>query len=617
MFSLRLKKADDRQHTAPLFGNLNNDDVPRIAINADGDIVFASDAFLDLAHLSHDQIQNRAYDDVLHFNPAITAPRHITSGIHTVHINGHNRALTFQFDWVETAGKKHYLIGAHTTAHTDSDTTAQTAIDLTQELILTLDHSGTITSANTRMADLTGQSRSTLIGASFVDLCDEHDQPAIRNTLQTLKFCDHNRHAEPIEFEACLKTATEKPRCIAWRQHIKNDQIYVLGTDITAIKAQKHALILHQKRLEQAESLGRMGHWRWVLGTDTIEWSREIYRIFGTCEQTFSPTLESMNARIHRDDVDRLNQALQRAIIEENDYDVEFRITHENGETRYIRSEGRCSRNDEGEVTALFGIMQDITDHILHEQELMRTKNAAERAYAAKTQFLANMSHELRTPLNAILGFSEMIEKQLLGPIGNEKYLDYVKGIHESGEHLLDLISDILDMSKIEAGKYELMLEEVNVAKTLKLALHMIEGRALDSNIKIAPLSMDDQDLQIIADRRALLQMVLNILSNAIKFSKENGHITIECTARETAIAIKISDDGIGIPANKLATITRPFEQVSSSYARDHEGSGLGLAITKELAEMHGGALKIESQIDVGTAVTIRLPYEGKPTVSS
>jgi len=125
--------------------------------------------------------------------------------------------------------------------------------------------------------------------------------------------------------------------------------------------------------------------------------------------------------------------------------------------------------------------MQDMTEQTLHEQELTAAKDGAERAYAAKTQFLANMSHELRTPLNAIIGFSEMMQRQLLGPIGNEKYIDYIGGIRESGEHLLDLISDILDMSKIEAGKYELGLEDVNVSKTLGLAAHMMEGRCEDA----------------------------------------------------------------------------------------------------------------------------------------
>ena len=250
-----------------------------------------------------------------------------------------------------------------------------------------------------------------------------------------------------------------------------------------------------------------------------------------------------------------------------------------------------------------------MTERMLYERDLRKAKEQAEKAYASRTQFLANMSHELRTALNAIIGFSEMIERQLLGPIGTEKYLEYISGIRDSGGHLLDLISDILDMSKIEAGKYELALEEVSIVKVLQLTAHMMEGRAHESGVKIT-LNQDlDEELKIIADRRAVLQIMLNLVSNAVKFTPEGGHVEIAGYERDNYLSLKVIDNGIGIPAHKLATITKPFEQVSSSYARDHEGSGLGLAISKELAEMHGGTLFVESVVDEGTTVTVRLPY--------
>ena len=317
-----------------------------------------------------------------------------------------------------------------------------------------------------------------------------------------------------------------------------------------------------------------------------------------------------MNQMVHKRDIDRVNQAFQRAVIEQNDYDMEFRIQPPQGDIRYIRCEGRCAVDAQGEVVALYGIMQDMTERMLYERELKEAKDAAERAYAAKSQFLANMSHELRTPLNAIIGFSEMIQRQLLGPIGTPQYMEYIQGIRESGEHLLDLINDILDMSKIEAGKYELALEELQVDKLTRLALHMMEGRAMESGITLSLMGTVNEDLRIVADRRAFLQIMLNLLSNAIKFTREKGLVSVECTERPDSIVLKVVDTGIGIPANKLASITRPFEQVSTDYAREHQGSGLGLAITKELVEIHGGTLQIESTLDVGTTVTIRLPLD-------
>jgi len=254
--------------------------------------------------------------------------------------------------------------------------------------------------------------------------------------------------------------------------------------------------------------------------------------------------------------------------------------------------------------------MQDVTDTMTREQDLLNAKESVERAYAAKTQFLANMSHELRTPLNAVIGFSEMMERQLLGPLGNDKYLEYISGIRKSGEHLLDLISDILDMSKIEAGKYDLHLEKFNLAKTARLAVHMIEGRAVNNRIKL-DVQIDEEELPFIGDRRAIMQVILNLLSNSVKFSKDNGTVTLAIEkTNDEFVSIKVIDHGIGIPANKLVTITQPFEQVESYYTREYEGTGLGLSITKELVQLHEGSLDIQSRVNEGTSVSIILPIK-------
>jgi two-component system cell cycle sensor histidine kinase PleC len=206
-----------------------------------------------------------------------------------------------------------------------------------------------------------------------------------------------------------------------------------------------------------------------------------------------------------------------------------------------------------------------------------------------------------------------MIQQQLLGPIGNDRYLDYIKGINESGQHLLDLITDILDMSKIEAGKYELSLEDVNVAKVIRLAVHMVESRASEKSIKLS-INIPDETIRIVADRRAVMQMTLNLLSNAVKFTGTQGRVDVDCIQKDGFISLRVKDNGIGIPAHKLPTITNPFEQAENQYSRSHEGSGLGLSITKELAELHGGSIHLESTVNVGTSVIIRLPVDASKT---
>ena len=618
MFSLRRKK-DDHQ-ISDFSENLSEDDA-RIVIDEQGNIVFASAAFMNIAEIDRNTIGQHNFTSLLKFRHDVREPIELTSGTHTISLSQNGTEHNFYFDWITLPGNngaRRFLVGSHSenaleqptpifeatppktkskTTQIDTNTRADRdmLLKLSREIMVVTDTYGKILRANPRFVDISGYSANDLDNLNFIEMFEEDDKRIIIKENQC---------------EARILTQSGETRWVDWDKHPHKNAIYYVGRDITAIKTQQKALEHREDQLSQAESLGRMGHWRWVLDEDSIQWSDEIYRIFGVERDTFEATLDTMSKMVHPEDIDRVNQALQRAIIEENDYDVEFSIQRPDGEERFIRSEGRCFRDDDGEVIALFGIMQDITERMLYERELRSAKDSAERAYAAKTQFLANMSHELRTPLNAIIGFSEMMEQQLLGPLGNQKYVDYIGGIRESGEHLLDLISDILDMSKIEAGKYELALEELNIHKIIQLAAHMMEGRAQDANIKLNFDTSEEAEIKVVADRRALLQIILNLLSNAVKFSKENAKIDIECESDNEQAIIKIIDNGIGIPANKLATITNPFEQVSSSYARDHEGSGLGLAITKELTELHGGNMELESTIDIGTTVTINLPLK-------
>ncbi|MEM7650683.1 MAG: PAS domain-containing protein [Pseudomonadota bacterium] len=497
----------------------------------------------------------------------------------------------------------------------------ETFLGISDDAHVIISANGQIEKCNETFLEITGYAPQDIQSMHFMDLFQDQDKPHIRGSVQAFDAKDleseMNQDRPTFDFEARILKADGSVCWMEWRQQLVNQQLYCTGRDITDIKRQKKSLSRREKQLSEAESIGRMGHWSWTIGEETMEWSDQIHRIFGVQDTEFETTLDAMNKMVHREDIARVNQAFQRAVIEENDYDMEFRVVRPDGDIRHIRCEGRCSFDKSGEVVALYGIMQDMTERMLYESDLRKAKEQAEKAYASRTQFLANMSHELRTPLNAIIGFSEMIEHQLLGPIGTEKYLEYIGGIRESGEHLLDLISDILDMSKIEAGKYELDLEEVNVTKVMQLAAHMMEGRAHESGVKIEQERDFDEDFKIIADRRAVLQILLNLVSNAVKFTPDGGQVKIAGFKRENYLSIKVIDNGIGIPANKMASVTKPFEQVSSSYARDHEGSGLGLAITKDLLEMHGGTLFIDSKVDEGTSVTVRLPFDAHKATNS
>ena len=222
-------------------------------------------------------------------------------------------------------------------------------------------------------------------------------------------------------------------------------------------------------------------------------------------------------------------------------------------------------------------------------------KTRAEEANQAKSKFLANMSHELRTPLNAIIGFSEIMESGMFGPLGTEKYDEYCRDIRESGKYLLDVINDVLDMSKIEAGRMRLGPRDARPRSPAR------RGRARrlrprPGKVDFPAAAASQSGICMVADRRAVKQIVLNLLSNAVKFTPDGGHIRLRGRVHGGAVTIAIADNGIGIPPDALKRLGRPFEQVESQLTKSHQGSGLGLAISKSLTELQGGSLRIRSQ---------------------
>ena len=233
-------------------------------------------------------------------------------------------------------------------------------------------------------------------------------------------------------------------------------------------------------------------------------------------------------------------------------------------------------------------------------------KTRAEEANQAKSKFLANMSHELRTPLNAIIGFSEIMESGMFGPLGAEKYNEYCNDILSSGQYLLEVINDILDMAKIEAGRIRLDFEELDLDTLLAEALRVVSARAQDKQLELVPKI--SPELALRADRRALKQIMLNLLSNAVKFTPAGGRVTVRGRTADGCIVLAIADTGIGIAKDALARLGRPFEQVESQLTKSHQGSGLGLAIAKSLVELHGGRMRIRSTLGKGTLVVVRLP---------
>ena len=255
-------------------------------------------------------------------------------------------------------------------------------------------------------------------------------------------------------------------------------------------------------------------------------------------------------------------------------------------------------------------VLRDLSDRKIAEQTLIAAKNEAEIANRTKSEFLANMSHELRNPLNAIIGFSEILESESLGPLGVPDYRDYVGSIHSSGRHLLKLINDIVDMSKIEVGKLALNEEVVDVLDLASSCLTLMGGPARSGNVTLLRDTPDELPL-LLADIRMLKQIIVNLLSNAVKFTPAGGTITLRAWSRDQdGYVLQIADSGIGMKLEDIPKAMIRFSQDASPISRKFEGNGLGLPLTKSLIELHGGSLDVQSKVGAGTTVTIRFPAE-------
>ena len=290
----------------------------------------------------------------------------------------------------------------------------------------------------------------------------------------------------------------------------------------------------------------------------------------------------------------------------EDKNEVEVKLSTHEGREIWANVSGAAIRY-KGASAILLGI-QDITERRQEAEALRAARDHADTVNRSKTEFLANMSHELRTPLNAIIGFSETINRGLFGPIGNERYREYAQDIYHSGVHLLNVINDILDLSKIEAGHFDLYEEEVDLDEVFASTEIILRSRAEQAGVTLHYNAEMSGEFEIYADERAIKQVLINLISNAVKFSNEGGTIHIGASVIGETFRIFVKDEGIGMATEDIPKALAPFTQVDGSLSRSHEGTGLGLPLAMRLVELHGGELIIESARGEGTTVFMDLP---------
>jgi PAS domain S-box-containing protein len=382
-------------------------------------------------------------------------------------------------------------------------------------------------------------------------------------------------------------------------------------------KALERALRENASRYRHAERIAKLAHWSIALSPDG-DWERHRLTYSNTAADLFGlppdqltiANADYMARLVHPDDRDHVRSTLVDGIRNRQDeISVAYRIIRPDGSVRWVVEHALNEFDKTGRRVAGFGIVQDITEQRQREIELRAAYLRADLASRAKTQFLATMSHELRTPLNAIIGFSEAMKAELMGPLGAPGYKDYAADIHSSGTFLLSIINELLDLSLIGSGEMKLDESLVQIDKIAASSVALLRSKAAAKGVKLTQAAPCNPPL-LRGDARRIKQAVVNLLTNAIKFTPAGGSVEISASWSEEGMAVTVTDTGIGIALDDLERVMKPFVQVENWLARKHEGAGLGLAITKSICELHGGTLVLESILGQGTLARILLPAD-------
>ena len=368
-------------------------------------------------------------------------------------------------------------------------------------------------------------------------------------------------------------------------------------------------LSVSMERYEATIEAARIGTWDWNTQTGEIDFNERWAEIVGYRLEELAPiSIQTWTNLTHPDDLIQSSTLLEKHFNgESKEYEFESRMKHKNGQYVWVLDTGKVlTRMTDGKALRMLGTHTDVTQKKkLQESEIARI--AADSANMAKSDFLANMSHELRTPLNSVIGFSEVLQDELYGPL-NEKQQKHVKNIQINGKHLLSLINDILDLSKVESGKMELDLSTFSLLESLKESQMMLREKAMKCGIEIQPHFGPEADISIVADQRKLKQIMFNLISNAVKFAKSGGHVHVRARIDGDFIEITVVDTGIGIKEEDLPKLFQAFTQLESVYTKEFQGTGLGLSLTRKLVELHGGRIWAESEYGKGSRFCFTLP---------
>jgi PAS domain S-box-containing protein len=365
-----------------------------------------------------------------------------------------------------------------------------------------------------------------------------------------------------------------------------------------------------RRRLELAVKTAGIGIWELDIKQNKDYWDDGLFTLYGLSKESTSPSPQIWHKVLHPDDLALQLKLMDESLYNNQPYHSEFRVIWPDASVHHIKSTGIVILDEAGKPERMIGANLDITIHKLAEEALSFANAEMERGLRIKNEFLANMSHELRTPLNAILGISESLEEQISGQL-NDKQLKYIRVITESGRHLLDMINDILDLSKIEAGKLELNIQPVSVDKLCTSSLRMVKELAQKKSLNVS-FQVDENVKAFLGDERRLKQSLVNLLGNAVKFTPQGKNIGLEVrgNTETNEVTFTVWDEGIGITQEDMTRLFKPFVQLNASLTRAYAGTGLGLAVVAQIVRMHDGRIDLTSELNVGSRFTITLPWK-------
>ena len=478
------------------------------------------------------------------------------------------------------------------------------------DVLYTLDLAGNITSLNRAGERITGYTRAEALRLNIADVIKPEDVAPVRQRI------GKNLSGEPqpdFELEIFAKGGGRVTLEISSRAIMQDGApagIQGIGRDVTERKRVQAELQAREAQLSEAQQIAHLGSWEWDVGTNEVTWSDEQFRIFGLRPQEFDATYEGYMALVHPDDREMVAATVERALREKRYPSFEHRVACRDGTVRVIQADGKVVLDEGGVPAKLVGTTQDITERKRMEEELKRTRDAALESARLKSEFLANMSHEIRTPMNGVIGMTGLLlDTELSG-----EQRDYAETIRASADSLLTVINDILDFSKIEAGMLHFEKLDFNLCDAVEGTVEALAERAQSKGVEIASLVEPEVPCALRGDAGRLRQVLTNLAGNAVKFTTR-GEVTVRAAREREAdehltLRFEVADTGIGIAEEARRRLFQPFVQADGSTTRKYGGTGLGLAIAKQLVELMGGEIGVESEEGKGSTFWFTARFE-------